>query len=111
MPDKNDLRILALCAAMGCAFLTSFLVGEANAEERKRPAPPFAAIGAGLGMSEEQVAGCFPKPDQTVNGESPRRSEMRAVIGCLMEQDASLTGEEIVRVLKDNKPDRGGKRG
>jgi len=111
MADANDLRILALCAAMGGAFLTSFLVGEANAQERERPEPPFAEIGADLGLSAEQVAGCFPAPRDEERGARPERPDFRAVVGCLMEQDGTLSGEVIVRALHDNAPDRGDERG
>ncbi|MCP4818609.1 MAG: hypothetical protein GY883_05435 [Shimia sp.] len=111
MPVSNNLRIMALCAAIGGGFLASFLADGAMAQERQRPEPPFAAIGAELGLSEQQVAGCFPKPERSEAGERPERPDMRAVISCIMEQDGTLSGDQIAQALKNNAPDRGGKRG
>lgn len=111
MPVSNDFRIVALCAAIGGGFLASFLADGAAAQERQRPEPPFAAIGAELGLSEQAVAGCFPKPERSDSGGRPARPDMRTVMSCLMAQDGTLTGEQIAQALKNNQPDRGGKRG
>lgn len=71
MPDTNNLRILALCAAIGGAFLTNFLADDANAQAHQRATPPSVAISClmehGSTLSGDQIAEALPNhaPDQS----------------------------------------------
>jgi hypothetical protein len=100
---------LIACAALGGASLMSFLAGDVLAQGKQRPErpePSFGAIGADLGLSAQEVAGCFPRPAPTQGRAKAAQPEMRDTISCLMALDVTLSGEQIVNSIKTNAPDR-----
>lgn len=98
---------LVVVASLGGLSLTTFIAGQSAAQGQGRPPePPFAAIGSDLGLSEHQVANCFPKPQKPGSGRKPARPDMSRLAECLQKADGSLSAKKIESVLKKNQPKR-----
>ena len=103
MPFKRRVII----SSLGGLSLTPFIAGQSAAQGQGRPPePPFAAIGSDLGLSDQQVENCFPKPQKSGSGGKPARPDMSQVSECLQKADSSLSASQIESVLKKNRPKR-----
>ncbi len=87
-------------AAVLCATVAQANMGGGGG---KPPAPEFGKMAKDLGLSEDQVKSCFPKPAAQGSG-PPERPDMSKVSSCLKKGNAKLTDGQIEKVLKKYEP-------
>jgi len=83
-----------------CTFSALTLPMAAAAQNGPPPGPALDKIAAALGVSEDAVAGCMPRPAQ---GQQPDAS---AIATCLQPTNASVTTALVNQTLETFKPDQ-----
>ncbi|MEP3345749.1 MAG: hypothetical protein ABJN34_13075 [Litoreibacter sp.] len=102
-----NIKLLAVIGTLGALSLSSF--ASAQQGGGNPPEPPFAKIAQELSVSEDAVKTCFPKPSgRDQKGGHPARPDMSKVMPCLQKSNASLTQDQVNKVMEANRPQRGG---
>ncbi len=68
--------------------------------------PDFAALAADLGVSEDAVQTCLPRPERTTEGQAPARPDLSDVASCLQARGSQMTSDQITTILESNRPAR-----
>lgn len=90
-----------------CTFAALTLPMAAAAQNGPPPGPALDKIAAALGVSEDAVAGCMPRPAQ---GQRPERPDASAIATCLQPTNASVTTALVNQTLETFKPDQPSRR-
>jgi len=78
----------------------------ASAQQQQPPRPDMGKMAADLGVSEDTLKSCLPRPTE---GQRPERPDAAKVASCLKADNHAITTAEVNEVLGKNGP--GGKRG
>ncbi|MDA9208510.1 hypothetical protein N9O61_06485 [Octadecabacter sp.] len=98
----NNKTVLA---AAVIAIVTPAMVF-AQSGERPQRAPNHAALAADLGVSEDAIKTCMPRPERAAEGETPARPDLGNVASCLQSAGSSLSVSQITTLLENNRPQR-----
>lgn len=99
------LKNKTVLAATVFAIATPAMVF-AQSGERPQRAPNHAVLAADLGVSEEAIKTCMPRPERAAEGATPARPNLGNVASCLQSEGSSLTADQITTLLENNRPQR-----
>jgi hypothetical protein len=92
---KNKSTLMMLLTAV--SLVTPMT---ASAQQNSPPAPAFVKMAANLGVSEEALKACFPKP----KGGPPERIDAAALNACLQSKGAKIPADKVAQALEKFAP-------
>ena len=87
---------------LACTFTLLTLPMVAAAQNGPPPGPALDEMAAALGVSEDAVAGCMPRPAQ---GQRPERPDASVIATCLQSTNPSVTADMVTQTLEAFQPE------
>lgn len=94
---KNKSTLMMLLTAVS---LIAPMAATAQQKQQRPPAPPMAEMATALGVSEQALQTCLPRPE----GGQPKRLDVESVLSCLQADNAGLTSGKVQQVLETFAP-------
>lgn len=102
MTTAKSALTLALITCLSTGAATAQQGGQGQGQGRP-PAPDLAGLAQDLGVSEQALMTCLPRPER---GQRPTRPDASALASCLSQSNAALTAAKVDAALAANAPSR-----
>lgn len=98
----NIMTKTVCVTAAALVLATTVSAQQQGGQNGRPPMPAFGDMATALGVGEDTVKSCFPKPPQ--KGGRPERPDAAKLTRCLQKDNAQLTEAKVKQTLADFDP-------